>query len=136
MTVQSTTRRRRPAGRRYNWPISILAIWLFVSPWVLNFGGVVDGGGAGINRGAAMAAAWDAWVAGVVVFLLSMVVARRAGAKWLNILFAVWIFIAPWVLGFAGLTAASWDHWISGAILALAALIGTVSGRRIHAPLD
>jgi hypothetical protein len=39
--------------------------------------------------------------------------------EWVNLALGVWIFIAPWVLGFAtgGYVAAAWDHWIIGALV-------------------
>ncbi|HLW12389.1 MAG TPA: SPW repeat protein [Casimicrobiaceae bacterium] len=34
---------------------------------------------------------------------------------WLNLLIGVWLFISPWVLGFAGTEfSASWNAWILG----------------------
>lgn len=34
---------------------------------------------------------------------------------WLNLLLGIWLFISPWVIGFAGTeTAASWNAWILG----------------------
>ena len=34
---------------------------------------------------------------------------------WLNLLIGIWLFISPWVLGFAGSEfSASWNAWILG----------------------
>ena len=34
---------------------------------------------------------------------------------WLNLLIGIWLFISPWVIGFAGGdSAASWNAWILG----------------------
>ena len=34
---------------------------------------------------------------------------------WLNLLIGIWLFISPWVIGFAGTDyAASWNAWILG----------------------
>ena len=34
---------------------------------------------------------------------------------WLNLLIGIWLFISPWVIGFAGTRhAASWNAWILG----------------------
>ena len=74
-----TYRPGQPYGGRSNrwqdWATLILAIWLFISPWVLQFGGGVSttpvtaapGGGpiAAVSN-----AAWNAWVLGVIVFIL------------------------------------------------------------------
>ena len=39
-----------------------------------------------------------------------------------SVVLAIWIFIAPWVLGFTHLTVASWDHWIVGVLVFLISL--------------
>ncbi len=41
---------------------------------------------------------------------------------WGIVLLAIWIFIAPWVLGFSGLAAAAWVHWLIGSLLLTLAL--------------
>ena len=34
---------------------------------------------------------------------------------WLNLLLGIWLFISPWVIGFAGAqAAAAWNAWILG----------------------
>lgn len=48
-----------PWARWTEWITAALAIWLFVSPWVLGFSHVPR-------------VAWDAWAVGVLVFLLSI----------------------------------------------------------------
>src|SRR6185312_17568163 len=66
------------ANRWQDWANLVLAIWLFISPWVLQFavGGQTAAPGAG--GGAAPAAigggtaAWDAWVLGVIIFLVAV----------------------------------------------------------------
>jgi hypothetical protein len=52
----------RPQAHWHDWLNAVLAVWLFVSPWVLNFGGVVDGGFRSATAGIAMTAAWNAWI--------------------------------------------------------------------------
>jgi SPW repeat-containing protein len=62
-----------PAWHRSNrvqdWAILVLAVWLFISPWVLQFGGSLAAAGAAkgplveVSR-----AAWNAWVLGVISF--------------------------------------------------------------------
>jgi hypothetical protein len=120
------------AGRSNNWQDwanAGLALWLVLSPWVLGFGGsvstpvgaTVDGD---IPAVAAADAAWNAWVAGGVVFMLmlSAIARLQLWQEWLGALIALWIFAAPWVVGFAGLNAASFDHWLVGALIFLSAL--------------
>lgn len=114
----------RPQG----WANMVLAVWLFVSPWVLNFGlgGAVSQTSGGTLVPAVMIsrAAWDAWVMGAVVFLVTLSVMSRLDAwkEALSLIFGAWIFAAPWVLGFTRLTTASWDHWGTGALIFLVSL--------------
>lgn len=108
-----------------DWVNLVLAIWLFVSPWVLNLAGVIDGStGAGATANSpGMAAAWNAWVIGVVVGVIAVAALSRL-QQWeevINMLFGIWLFIAPWVLGFTTLSVAAWDHWIVGALIFLIA---------------
>ena len=61
------------------------------------------------------AAAWNAWVLGVIVFLVAISAIGRMDfwQEYMNIVLSIWIFIAPWVLGFtllpraAGITGSS-----------------------------
>jgi hypothetical protein len=72
----------------------------------------------------AMYAAWNAWVLGVIIFLLSLSAVSQftSTSEWINILLGIWVFIAPWVLGFAHIPAAAWDHWIVGAVIVILGL--------------
>ena len=118
---------------RYNrwqdWANLILAIWLFISPWVLQFGAAAQVPPAGAVNGPGVAvshAAWNAWVLGVIVFLvaLSAIGSWEVWQEWWSLILGAWIFAAPWALGFVGLPRASWDHWFVGALIFLLALWG------------
>ncbi len=140
MAYQETTQLNHPLNRSrthwHDWLNALLAVWLFISPWVLNFGGVVDGGPGTGTAAVAMTAAWNAWVLGVIVFLLAITAARQPGSgpEWLNVLLGIWIFIAPWVLGFVFFPAASWDHWIVGAAIAIVGFLGLTTVRSTAGP--
>jgi hypothetical protein len=117
---------RNRSNRWQDWVNLVLAIWLFISPWVLQFGSGVSTAQPGAEGpGGPVAivsnAAWDAWVLGVIVFLVSLSAVGRMELwqEWFNLLLGAWIFAAPWALGFAGGTyaAAAWDHWIVGALI-------------------
>lgn len=131
-----------PASRRNRWQDGanvILAIWLFISPWVLQFASA-----AAPNAGSAAAnsrmgnAAWDAWVLGVIVFVVALSALGRMQfwQERLTLLLGIWIFIAPWVLGFVGLPQASWDHWIVGALIFLVSASALGRARQAPAGLD
>ena len=123
-------------SRRNNWQDwanLVLAIWLFISPWVLRFAMASNAtaGAAGTDFGHA---SWNAWVLGIIVFLVALGALTRMQVweEWVNGLLAVWIFIAPWVLGFQHLPAAAWDHWIVGILvflISLSVLTSPTAGR-------
>lgn len=78
------------------WINFVLGIWLILAPWVLGY----------MN---ATAKSEDV-VFGAAVILVSLWIANApmagAGALWTLIVFSVWIFIAPWILGNVGYTNA------------------------------
>jgi hypothetical protein len=40
---------------------------------------------------------------------------QKRWQDWLNLLIGIWLFISPWVMGFAGSgTGADWNAWIIG----------------------
>jgi hypothetical protein len=119
-------------NRQQDWINVLLAIWLFISPWVLQFGFQVQTGAPGSTSqsasiGAIYNAAWNAWVLGVIVFFVALSASSRrdrwqsSGQEWISLVLGIWIFVAPWVLGFAGVgdQTAAWDHWITGALIFL-----------------
>ena len=112
------------SNRWQDWANLILAIWLFISPWVLRFGG-------GPESSTAAVAAWNAWVLAVIVFLVALSAIGRMEfwQEWLTLILGAWIFAAPWALGFTALPAASWDHWFVGAVIFLISLFNLTSGR-------
>jgi hypothetical protein len=111
------------SNRVQDWANLILAIWLFISPWVLQFG-AAPAGAANAPLVEASHAAWDAWVLGIIVFLvaLSAIGRMEAWQEYINMVLGAWIFVAPWALGFTPLGRASWDHWIVGALIFLISL--------------
>jgi hypothetical protein len=118
---------RRPVRENYwqDWANAILAIWLFISPWVLQYGSGAPANTADATTtgvvGAVHAAAWNAWVLGVIIFLVAISAISRMDfwQEYVNIVLSIWVFIAPWVLGFALLSGASWSHWIVGVLVFL-----------------
>ena len=54
----------------------------------------------------------------VVLALLALAFPKVMTIEWLKLLAGVWVFIAPWVLGFSHVTAASWNAWVIGVIVA------------------
>src|SRR5215212_7578076 len=121
------TNMRRSVRENYwqDWVNAILAVWLFISPWILQFGsdatGAAGDAASGGAAGAAHTAAWNAWALGVIVFLVAISAISRMDfwQEYVNVVLSIWIFIAPWVLGFAMLSGAASDHWVVGVLIFL-----------------
>ena len=93
-----------------DWINLFLAILLFISPWVLGFS-------------ADRFAAGNAWISAVVIGALAVgaLGAFREWEEWVNLVAGIWVLIAPWILGFAGITYAMWTHVVLGILVAAAA---------------
>jgi hypothetical protein len=89
----------------------ILGCWLFISPWVLGFVGLEG-------------PAWNAWIFGAVVALVSLAALSRFAAweEWLNVALGAWLLMSPWVLGFAASRPLMWNFVAVGAAVAALAL--------------
>lgn len=48
---------------------------------------------------------------------------------WINLILGVWIFIAPWLLGFGDNTAALWSNLAVGLVLVISSIYGMSSGK-------
>jgi SPW repeat len=119
--------------RWQDWVNVVLAVWLFMSPWVLRFAQTAPAGANG-SAVAVDHAAWNTWVLAVIVFLvaLSALGSIQVWQEYWNLALGAWIFVAPWALGFVGLARASWDHWIVGALIFLVALSGISQLRTVQ----
>jgi hypothetical protein len=133
-----------PAHQWPNWLNVILAVWLFISPWVLGFGyggaetaPAVANGAAAVNN-VAGTAAWNAWIVAVIVGLLSIAAASRFAPweEWVNVVLGVWLFFSPWILGYAGLYAATWNSLIVGFLIAGLAIWAVMAARRVTTRVD
>jgi hypothetical protein len=134
------------SNRVQDWANLILAIWLFISPWVLRFGAGLAGPDGATNGPLVEAnhAAWNAWILGIIVFLvaLSAIGRMEAWQEYISMVLGAWIFVAPWALGFTPSGRASWDHWIVGALIFLISLWSLSMARRdpvartIASPVD
>jgi hypothetical protein len=97
--------------------IAILAVWMFISPWVLAYG---------------PADSWNTWIVSAIIFLtaLSALTSANVWHERITLVLGAWMFISPWVLGFSNPTAgASWNQWLVGALFFLISL-GAMAARR------
>jgi hypothetical protein len=112
--------------------IVLIAVLLYVSPWLLNYGG--DAG-------------WNATISAVVVAVLAAIHAydtiRPLGTTllraldWLTGLVGAWLVVAPWIIG-GFEDAAKWSSVLAGvAIVVLSLAVEVVLPRyeRPHEPI-
>ncbi len=93
-----------------DWVNLVLAVLLFLSPWVLGYSGQQE-------------AAWNAWISAVVIAALAIgaLSAFQEWEEWLNLVVGLWVAVAPWILGFAATVTAMWTHVVLGLLVAAAA---------------
>ncbi|MGH6725928.1 MAG: SPW repeat protein [Pseudolabrys sp.] len=65
----------------------ILAVWLFLSPWIVGFTGLAP-------------AAWTAWLSAIAiaVFAIAALSAFAEWEEWINLALGIWVLISPWVV--------------------------------------
>ena len=90
----------------------ILGALLLISPWLFSF--------------AAGAETQNAVICGIIIVALSLaaLAAFAEWEEWLNLIVGIWVFVAPWALGFTGTnTRAMGVHLVVGAAVAVIAAI-------------
>jgi hypothetical protein len=87
----------------------ILGAFLLISPWIFGF----ESG----------AQTQNAVICGLIIAVLSVAAlsAFFEWEEWLNLIVGLWVFVSPWVLGFAG--TAMTVHVIVGALVAVIAAV-------------
>ncbi|MAW88222.1 MAG: hypothetical protein CMJ42_17025 [Phyllobacteriaceae bacterium] len=90
----------------------IAGLGLAVSPWLFGFA-------------AETAAAWNAWLIGAAVVVMSgaALLAFHKYEEWANLALGIWTIIAPWALGFTVHQAALGVHLVAGLIVAVLAAV-------------
>lgn len=96
----------QPWHRWQDWVNLILGIWLFIAPWIWS---------------SHMSAGWNAWILGVIIVVMALwalSAPAMAFPEWVNVIAGIWLFIAPWVLGYYAVThSAAWNQWVVGVIV-------------------
>ena len=90
----------------------ILAIWLFLSPWIVGFAGL-------------MPAAWTAWLTAIAIaiFAIAALAAFAEWEEWINLVLGFWLVVSPWAVHAASNHAATMVLSLTGiAVAGLAAL--------------
>ncbi len=96
------------AGKRaQDWANLVLAVCLFLSPWVIGFA-------------TEAAPTWNAWIAGIVLGALAVATlsAFAEWEEWANMVIGLWLIVSPWLLGFMANVNAMWTHVILGLLVA------------------
>ena len=96
------------AKRWQDWAMLVFGVWLFFSPFFLTYGSLT-----GI-------AAWNSYILGaaVAVFAVWALADPQKWEEWVNIVLAVWLILAPFVLSFYQTEAvAAWNQVILGVLI-------------------
>ena len=110
-------------GRKgQDWINLVLAICLFISPWIIGFT-------------AETTPAWNAWVAGFVLGALALATlsAFAEWEEWANLVIGLWLIVSPWLLGFAASTNVMATHVVLGVLVAAASAWAVWDFRHPHA---
>ncbi len=109
-----------------SWLVALAGLWEIAAPFV--FGAT-----------ATTAFLWDALIVGAVLVVLGAWAALSnqegtdRGLDWLNAILGVWLIVAPFVLGYTGITAALWNDVVVGIVVAaLGAWAAVALGQRQH----
>ncbi|HVX91656.1 MAG TPA: SPW repeat protein [Xanthobacteraceae bacterium] len=89
----------------------ILAVWLFLSPWIVGF--------------ASSNSATNAWISAILIGIVAVaaLAAFAEWEEWLNLVLGLWVLVSPWVIAFSAETAATQVHvWTGLAIAVIAAV--------------
>ena len=89
-----------------DWINLVLAVVLFVSPWIMGFA-------------AETAPAWNAWIAAIVLGVLAVATLAvfAQWEEWANLVVGLWLIVSPLLLGFAANANAMWTHVVLGALV-------------------
>ena len=119
----------QPWHRWQDWVNLVLGVWLFVAPWIWH--STTPSSATWTNSGP------NAWILGGLIFLMSLWALAMPAVKfpeWINALAGLWLFIAPWALGFARVTASSaWNQWAVGVIVFVLAVWAASTAGGTHA---
>lgn len=87
----------------------ILAVCLFISPWIIGFA-------------AETTAAYNAWIIGVVLGALAVATLAvfAEWEEWVNLVLGLWLIVSPWLLGFMANADAMATHVILGVLVVVA----------------
>lgn len=106
--------------RWQDWVNLMLGIWLFASPWALEYAGSI--------------AAWNAYAlgAGIVAFAATAAYMPKVWEEVLNILLGVWLIVSPFVLGFSAMGTIGLNAAVVGILVVTFAVWAMFSDRTFY----
>jgi uncharacterized membrane protein HdeD (DUF308 family) len=105
----------RPWTRLQDWVTLLAGVYTATSPIALSTIGMTGDGkvvAAMITLGALLA----------ISSIVSLARPGVTGTEWVTVVLGVLLFVAPWVVGYAGLTGAAWTSWLVGALVVVVSL--------------
>jgi hypothetical protein len=105
----------RPWTRLQDWVTLLAGVYTASSPLALSTIGMTGDGkvvAAMITLGTLL----------VISSIVSLARPNVTATEWGTTLFGVLLFVAPWVVGYTGLTGAAWTSWLVGAIVIVVSL--------------
>jgi hypothetical protein len=105
-----------------DWVILVLAICLFISPWVIGYTTV-------------MVPAWNAWIVGALLGALALATLSvfAEWEEWVNVVLGLWLIVSPWLLAFAADRNTMITHVILGVLVVVASAWAVWDVRHPHA---
>jgi SPW repeat-containing protein len=90
----------------------ILAVWLFLSPWIVGFAGL-------------MPAAWTAWLSAIAIaiFAIAALSAFAEWEEWINLILGVWVLISPWIVRVSAERNPTVVLFLTGLVVAIIAAV-------------
>lgn len=90
----------------------ILAVWLFLSPWIVGFAGTPP-------------AAWVAWLSAIAIAVVSIAAlsAFAEWEEWINLLLGIWVLLSPLVVHIRGQEPPTVVLFFTGLAVAIIAAI-------------
>ena len=105
----------RPWNRLQDWVTLLAGVYTATSPLALSTIGMTGEGRvvvAMITLGALL----------VISSIVSLARPNVIAAEWATTLVGVLLFVAPWVVGYTGLTGAAWTSWLVGVLVVVVSL--------------
>jgi len=89
-----------------SWLSLLLAVGLFVSPWVLGF----------YKEGGPARTAWLTALA-IAIVVGAETIRLAEWQEWTSVALGIWLIVSPWFVGFTANVVAQWTHIVVGVLV-------------------